>query len=134
MKDKVIAEGISAPLANYSHSILVKSAADTLYISGQLGIGHDPQIPNSVEEQAWLCFGNIDSILESNGMARQDVVKITAYVTSRDSLVPYMRIRDKWIKQLCTSPASTLLIVSGFSRAEFKIEIEVIACRVTIPE
>ena len=38
---------------------------------------------------------------------------------------PYMEVRDRLFPN--PAPASTLLIVSGFSRPEFKIEIEVVA-------
>ncbi len=38
---------------------------------------------------------------------------------------PYMEVRDRLFAE--PLPASTLMIVSGFARPEFKVEIEVIA-------
>jgi len=39
----------------------------------------------------------------------------------------YMKARDAWLAGVPSPPASTLLIVSGFTRPEFVVEIEVMA-------
>jgi len=39
----------------------------------------------------------------------------------------YMAVRDRWLEGLETLPASTLVIVSGFTRPEFVVEVEVTA-------
>jgi len=62
-------------------------------------------------------------------MTRDNTVKITTYLTHSDYLKPYMSIRDQWVKEINPRPASTLLIISGFSRPEFKIEIEATAVK-----
>jgi 2-iminobutanoate/2-iminopropanoate deaminase len=46
-------------------------------------------------------------------------------VTGREHMQAYMRARDR--KFPGTPPASTLMIVSGFARPEFVVEIEAIA-------
>ena len=38
-----------------------------------------------------------------------------------------MAARDEWLADVSRLPASTLMIVSGFTREEFKVEIEVVA-------
>ncbi|MBN9347929.1 MAG: hypothetical protein J0I48_17315 [Devosia sp.] len=53
------------------------------------------------------------------------MVRINAFVTSREHLKPYMEARNARFGQ--PMPASTLVIVSGFSRPEFFVEIEVVA-------
>ena len=52
-------------------------------------------------------------------------MRINAFVTSREHLKPYMEARNTRFGQ--PLPASTLVIVSGFSRPEFLVEIEVVA-------
>ncbi|MXZ50414.1 MAG: RidA family protein, partial [Rhodobacteraceae bacterium] len=113
----------------YSHGMRIDGVTSHLLISGQLGISHDGVIPKAVEEQAEYCFANIEAILHDGGMDKQDVVKITTFVTKREYLQPYMKIRDEWIRNLAILPTSTLYIVSGFARPEFKIEIEVLAMK-----
>jgi enamine deaminase RidA (YjgF/YER057c/UK114 family) len=116
-----------APLAAYSHGVLVTAGSDLLFCSGQLGIGPDRQVPEEAGAQAELCFANIGAILAACGMGFPDVVRINAYVTDRAHMAPYMAVRDRLFP--APSPASTLMIVSGFTRAEFKVEVEVVAAR-----
>lgn len=84
-------------------------------------------MPESVQEQAEVCFANIDAILEEGGASKHDVLRINAYVTDRAHMAGYMAARDAWLSDVSTLPASTLVIVSGFTRPEFTVEIEVTA-------
>lgn len=118
---------IRPPFARYSHGIEVPAGARLLVLSGQLGVGADDQAPDQAEDQARLCFSNIDAILRESAMNRANVVRINAYVTDRAHMQGYMTARDEWIADLDPPPASTLMIVSGFTRPEFKVEIEVLA-------
>jgi enamine deaminase RidA (YjgF/YER057c/UK114 family) len=95
--------------------------------SGQLGVSADDTIPESAEAQTELCFANIAAILAEGGMTLADVVKINAYVTDRAYMRDYMAVRDRLVST--PPPASTLVIVSGFSRPEFKVEVEVTAAK-----
>ena len=116
---------IRAPFARYSHGIEVPAGMRLVFCSGQLGIAADETIPEETEAQAELCFANIRSILAEAGLSLSDTVRINAYVTGREHMKPYMAVRDRLFSD--PAPASTLMIVSGFSRPEFHVEIEVIA-------
>ena len=96
-----------------------------MFTSGQLGIGADETIPRDCEAQADLCFANIAAILAEDDMTLADVVRINAYVTDREDMQGYMRSRDRQFRG--TPPASTLMIVKGFTKPEFLVEIEVVA-------
>jgi enamine deaminase RidA (YjgF/YER057c/UK114 family) len=119
--------GIRPPFARYSHGVEVEAGARLLFCSGQLGIGPDDAIPEDAGAQARLCFDNIAGILASAGMTLADIVRINAYVTAREHMKPYMAVRDEVVGD--PPPASTLMIVSGFTRPEFKVEIEVVAAK-----
>ena len=116
---------VRRPFANYSHGVEIPAGARLLLVSGQLGIGLDEMVPDSAEEQAELCLRSIGEILSGTGMSFKDVVRLNAYVTDRSHLAPYMRARDRFVA--FPPPASTLMIVSGFAREEFKVEIECVA-------
>jgi enamine deaminase RidA (YjgF/YER057c/UK114 family) len=60
-------------------------------------------------------------------MGLEDVVRINAYVTKREHMAGYMAVRDRTFGE--PPPASTLMIVSGFTRPEFLVEIEVVAAK-----
>lgn len=116
---------INAPLARYSHGIAVPAAHRLVFASGQLGIAADGLVPADCEAQADLCFANIAAILAEDGMTLANIIRINAFVTDRAHMQGYMRSRDRHCPG--TPPASTLVIVSGFTRPEFLVEIEAIA-------
>ena len=116
---------IAKPFARYSHGIEVPPGYRLVFCSGQLGIAADATVPEGVREQADLCFANIAAILGEAGMALTDIVRINAYVTDRAHMQGYMESRDAHVGS--PPPASTLMIVSGFTLPAFKVEIEVVA-------
>lgn len=120
-------DSIARPFARYAHGVEVPAGARMVYTSGQLGMAVDGTVPEGAREQAEICFGNIDAILGEAGAGRGDVVRINAYVTDRVYIAGYMAARDAWLVGVKRLPASTLVIVSGFSRKEFRVEIEVVA-------
>lgn len=117
---------IAPPFAAYSHGILSKPAR-MVFTSGQLGVSADGTIPKDAHAQAQICFENIELILKEALMTRHNVVRLNAYVTDRKYMKGYMAARDAWLGDLAVLPASTLLIVGGFTRPEFVVEIEAIA-------
>ena len=114
-------------LARYSPGMEVGPGARFVFVSGQLGIDVDGKTPGSAEAQAKLCFAALGAILAEAGMGFVDIVRLNAYVTDRAYLADYMRVRDSHVGD--PPPASTLMIVSGFSRPEFKVEVECVAAK-----
>ena len=117
--------GIRPPFARYSYGVEIPAGHRILVCSGQLGVTPDDQVPSSVEEQTHLCFRNIAAVLAEAGLTLGDVVRINAFVSGREHLKGYMAVRDGYIAD--PPPASTLMIVTGFSRPEFLVEVEVMA-------
>ncbi|WP_050928738.1 RidA family protein [Aestuariivita boseongensis] len=118
---------IAAPFARYSHGVEVPQGARWVRTSGQLGLAVDGTVPDDPFDQAQICFGNIMAILAEAGMGAADVVHVSAYVTDRAHMQGYMRARDAFLAEVPDDrlPSSTLVIVSGFTRPEFKVEVEV---------
>ena len=119
---------IRPPFARYSHGVAVPPGVRLGYCSGQLGVGADDVVPAGVEAQAELCFANIAAILAEVKMTLADLVRINAYVTAREHMKGYMAVRDRLVGT--PPPASTLMIVAGFTRPEFLVEIEAVAAKV----
>ncbi|MFT4014461.1 MAG: RidA family protein [Paracoccus sp. (in: a-proteobacteria)] len=116
------------PFGNYSHGIEVAAPRRLVVTSGQLGIGPDDVAPPDVAAQARLCFANCTAILAEAGLTPADVIRVSAYLTRREDFAAYMAERDAWLGAAPVKPASTLLIVTGFTRPEFLVEVEVMAC------
>jgi len=117
---------IAPPFGNYSHGI---AAGPLIVTSGQLGLARVGTIPRDVEAQAEICFAAIQAILAEAGADFAHIVRLNAYVTRREDMAPYMAVRDRMLAHLAIKPASTLMIVAGFTRPQFLVEIEATAWR-----
>lgn len=119
---------VRKPFGHYNHGLYVPPGAALLVTSGQLGIRPDDTIPQDVTAQAELCFEACKAILEEAGMSFADVIRISGFVTKRENFAPYMAVRDRYT--LDPKPVSTLIVVSGFTRPEFLVEVEITAAKV----
>ncbi|MFN3972384.1 MAG: RidA family protein [Gemmobacter sp.] len=119
--------GISPPFAAYAHGVEVPPGARLVVTSGQLALAPDGTVPDGAEAQSRLCLANCAAILAEAGMGPADVIRINAFVTDRAHMAGYMTARDAWLSGLTRRPASTLVIVSGFTRPEFLVEVEMTA-------
>lgn len=115
---------LPAPFARYSHGI---ASGRLVVTSGQLGLAADGTVPEGVTAQAELCFANIRAILAEAGADFSHVLRFNAFVTARAHMAEYMAVRDRLVADLPVKPASTLMIVSGFTRPEFVVEVEATA-------
>jgi len=118
-------ETLRPPFGAYSHGTEIEPGMRLIRTSGQLGIWADDSIPENAFDQAVICFEAISAILAEGGMRPSDVAHISAYVTDRGFMADYMRARDGFVGNAARLPSSTLVIVSGFTRPEFKVEVEV---------
>jgi len=119
---------VRRPFGHYNRGLMVPPGASLLVTSGQLGIAVDDTIPEGVTAQAELCFQAIEAILAEAGMDFSDVIRISGFVTRREDFAPYMAVRDRFTRE--PKPVSTLIIVGGFTRPEFLVEVEVTAAKV----
>lgn len=120
---------IAPPFAAYSHGLAVPAGARLAVTSGQLALAPDGTVPEGAEAQARRCLAQCAAILAEAGMGPADVIRINAFVTDRAHMAGYMAARDAWLAEVAVKPASTLVIVSGFTRPEFLVEVEVTAAR-----
>src|ERR1700753_4201401 len=94
---------IHPPFATYAHGVEVVAGARVVFCSGQFGTRRDA------------------------AFSLQDPFPLNPYVVSAQYWGGYMKVRDEFVSN--PPPASTLMIVQGFARPEFKIEIEAVAAR-----
>ncbi len=118
---------IRKPFAAYSHAVMVPPGASLLLSSGQLGVSPDDLVPEDIEAQCVLCFENLKAILAEAGMDFSHVLRFTAFVTDRAFFPIYGAVRTRYVQG--DAFASTLVVVSGFTRPEFKVEVEITAAK-----
>lgn len=122
---------IRPPFGRYAHGVEIPPGARLALTSGQLGLAPDGTLPEGALAQARQCLANCAAILAEAGMGPADVVRLSAFVTDRAHMAAYMQARDEWLAAAgaVRLPASTLVIVSGFTRPEFLVEVEATAAR-----
>lgn len=123
----LVPASLAPPFARYAHGVLIEAGQRMVRTSGQLAMAKDGTIPQGAQAQAALIFDTIDAILAEGGMSRANVCHISAFVTGREHMAGYMTARDAYLADVPNLPGSTLIIVSGFTKPEFLVEIEVMA-------
>lgn len=119
---------IHKPLGKYHHTVKVADRAEWLAIAGQVGMDGDGKIGSGVREQSEQAFRNVVACLEANDMGKQDLVKLTVYLTDARFIGDYRAARTAIIGD-DIQPASTLVIVSGLATPEFLVEVEAWAAK-----
>lgn len=116
----------SRPFA-FSQGVLVKEGKRTLFISGQLAADRKGKlIKGSFAEQCRLSYQSIDAVLKEAGATKDDIVKITAYVTDmRAFFEDFLKETKRYFPG--EYPASTLVEVGALAFEGQLVEIEAIA-------
>ncbi|MEL6915403.1 MAG: RidA family protein [Pseudomonadota bacterium] len=119
------ARDIAQPFGAYSHGVTIPSGWRIAVTSGQLPVTASGDTPGGIAAQAALCLENCGAILAEAGMGPGDVFRIAGFVTDRAHFPSYMAARDAWLGAQVALPTSTLVIVTGFTRPEFLVEVEI---------
>ena len=109
-----------AAVGPYSHSVL---AGNTLYISGQLGLG---EMKTTVEEQAKQAFINLGSILKEVEMTYDNVVKTTVFLQHMSDFSKINEIYGNYFSEVL--PARSCIEVAKLPK-DGLFEIEAVAVK-----
>ena len=118
----------------YAPAIRVQAPGDLLFISGATPSPlyhkhphelHEHNHPVAITDQTRLAMENIKTILDHQGLAWTDVVKVTKYLTD-------MRDMDGMVAVLAEyfgawTPASTTVCVNQLSTPGARVELDMIA-------
>jgi enamine deaminase RidA (YjgF/YER057c/UK114 family) len=111
--------------ANYALAVVVESPTRWLHTSGIVPSRPDGTVPATIEAQAAVVWESVGALLDDAGMSPADVVSVTTYVVSGESLGPVMAARDAFMGD--HRAASTLVTVPALARPEWRLEIAVVA-------
>jgi 2-iminobutanoate/2-iminopropanoate deaminase len=118
---------IALPAAAYSHAVLTEQAQRWLHTSGVVPTQPDGTVPAALDAQAAAVWANIGTMLDAVAMTVRDVVSVTTYVVAGNDLAVVMSARDRVMAG--HKPASTLVVVPSLARAEWRVEIAVVAAQ-----
>jgi len=117
--------GIAPPFSRYSHGVEAKNVSRWLSVSGQVGVASDGNLAEGAAAQMEQAWRNIFEVLASAQMAPENLVKITAFLTSREDLSTFREVRDRLLG--AAQPASSLVVVAGLADPAWLVEIEALA-------
>jgi enamine deaminase RidA (YjgF/YER057c/UK114 family) len=118
---------IHAPVGPYSHTALVASGTQILFLAGQVGIRPDGSIPDGFAEQAEVTFDNVRACLAAHGLGVDAVVKLSVFVLPAQDLQLLRAVREKHFG--AHRPISTTVCVPQLASPAFLIEVEAIAVK-----
>ncbi len=114
------------PLAPYAISPGWR-VGDLLFLSGQAAIDEQGQIVGSDDFDAQLkqTFVNIDRVLHAAGSSRDQIVKVTIYLTDMKNFPKIVEARKFYFAD--PYPADTIVEVKTLALPDLMVEIDVIA-------
>ena len=119
---------VHKPLGVYSHAMKVPANSEWLVISGQVGMNAQGNVANGVRRQAEQAYKNILACLRANKMTKENLVKITIYLTDSRHIEDARAARLKVFGDK-VQPTSTLVIVEALAEAEFLFEVDAWAAK-----
>jgi enamine deaminase RidA (YjgF/YER057c/UK114 family) len=112
----------------YSHTAVVPSGTDLVFLSGQVGIRPDGSIPSTLAEQSEQMFDNMSVALRAHGLDASALVKITLFVVAGHDIQTVRNARAKLLGS--HRPTSTAVFVSQLADPTLFVECEAIAARI----
>jgi len=119
--------GIALPMGEYTHLTIVPSEAELIVSSGQVGIDIEGNIPDSVEKQFQIALENTITLLKSENINTDGIIKVNIWLTETVDKEVFVDIYKKFHNG--SSPSMTLAYVSALGTPDLKVELEVWAAR-----
>jgi enamine deaminase RidA (YjgF/YER057c/UK114 family) len=116
---------VHAPVGPYSHTAIVPSGTELIFIAGQVGMRPDGSVPNAFAEQAELTFENVRACLAAHGLGVEAVVRLGVFVLPGQDFAVLRAVRERHFG--AHRPASTTVYVPQLASPKFLLEVEAVA-------
>jgi len=113
-----------ASAGGYSQAIEVSGSTRTLYISGQIPVDQNGNLPETFAEQAECAWSNVKAQLNAANMTIENLVKITIFLSDRKYNQANRDARAAALDGI--RPALTVVIADIFDE-KWLLEIEGVA-------
>ncbi|OSS41546.1 Endoribonuclease L-PSP [Desulfurella amilsii] len=121
MKNVIFTDKAPKPIGPYSQAIM---AGGFIFVSGQLGIDNQANMPLTTKEQTKQVLENLKAILESTGSSLEKVVKVTIFFTQKEDFSLINEVYAEFFKN--NPPARSAICVTALPK-DALVEIEAIA-------
>ena len=110
---------------DYSNVAFIPAGKKLLSISGQIGNDMEGNVAERLEEQYRLALQNINLIVESQGGTKDNIAKITVFMTDEPDWVKIKSAADEFLPS--PRPSMSFIYVKGLFRPDIKVEVEGLA-------
>jgi enamine deaminase RidA (YjgF/YER057c/UK114 family) len=118
---------VHAPVGPYSHTAVVPSGTELVFIAGQVGMRADGSVPDAFPDQAELTFRNIRSCLAAHGLSVEHVVKLSVFLLPGQDFALLRQVRERHFG--AHRPTSTTVYVPQLASPKFLVEVEAVAVK-----
>jgi enamine deaminase RidA (YjgF/YER057c/UK114 family) len=117
-----------APVGQYTHITRIPRNAELFVTSGQIGADRWGHFPDSLNEQITNTFNNIKTVLESEHLDAEHIIKVNVWATEK---IEWDFLYAEWGQLFSHDyPAMTIGYITELGLPEIKIEIEIWAAKV----
>ena len=127
MKKIINTDKAPPPFSSYSQAVEIPANARLVFVSGQVGVTPDGELPDDLQTQHELCWENTFAVLEAAGMDKSHIVEVWTIVTDHSQIAMSREIRTRLLGH--DQLASTTL-VCGLANPDWKVEVAVRAAKV----
>jgi 2-iminobutanoate/2-iminopropanoate deaminase len=120
-------ETVHEPGGRYVHTIEVSEENRMLFISGQVGMRRDGNVPEDAASQFEVALNNVRLNVEAAGFEMTDLVKLVTYVVGDLHPAKRREALDRAFGEHVTT--STLIYVSKLAAPQYLVEIDAWAVR-----
>lgn len=83
---------------SFSNAVVAEGAGSWIHVSGQVGLGDSGEVvEGGLRLETLAAFKQIEEILQKAGGDRDDVVRITAFLTDLNDYAEYARARAEFL-------------------------------------
>jgi enamine deaminase RidA (YjgF/YER057c/UK114 family) len=118
---------VHTPVGPYSHTAVVSSGSELVFVSGQVGMRSDGSVPESFAEQAELTLLNLRACLAAHDLGLDAVVRLGVFVVPGQDFQVLRAVRERHFG--AHRPTSTSVYVPQLASPRFLIEIDAIAAK-----
>jgi 2-iminobutanoate/2-iminopropanoate deaminase len=124
MREEIQPADVVVPARPY---VPVVATDDLVFVSGQVPVDADGQLVDvALEGQVRAVFRNVEACLQAGGCSLGDVVRVGAYLASRDS---FARFNDIYAECFGGTKPVRTTIVCGLMDERYLVEMDVVAVR-----
>src|SRR5688572_9777774 len=109
------------PVGGYAQAMELTGASRIVFVSGQIPVRANGEVPESFEEQARATWANLIAQLRAADMTLDNLVKVTFFLSDRKYIADYRRVRQEVLGE---RKIALTTIITGIFDERWLLEIE----------